>query len=167
MTFEPNRLTQIPRDRGPLTFIADLDPLPLVGPTEAAKLVDVARHTLACYRHLGDGPAYYKFGRWIRYSPDDLRKWRDGPCVSRLRRAVEQDHGEFQLATPALAAAFLTVTLPCLRSYRVDGVGPMYIRYGNRIYYPVEDLRAWAESHRHDVGSFRRPTQSSRKRAKR
>lgn len=162
---EPNRLSLLPRELGPLTFVADLKPLPLIGPTEAARFLDVARHTLACYRCLDDGPAYYKFGRWIRYAPDDLRYWRDGPTASRRRTRAEPETGEMRLVTPALAARFLTVTLPCLCSYRVDGVGPKYLRYANRIYYPVHELRAWAESRRHAAGgNVRRASQTSRKR---
>ncbi|PZU06337.1 DNA-binding protein [Sphingomonas sp.] len=53
----------------------DVKPLRLVTPTIAAKYLTITRHSLACYRNLGGGPAYYKFGRWIRYSLDDLDEW--------------------------------------------------------------------------------------------
>lgn len=53
----------------------DVQPLRLVTPTLAAKYLTITRHSLACYRNLGGGPAYYKFGRWIRYSIEDLDEW--------------------------------------------------------------------------------------------
>ncbi|MFG1244594.1 DNA-binding protein [Xanthobacter versatilis] len=32
-------------------------------------------HTLECYRSLGGGPVYHKFGKWVRYAVDDLDSW--------------------------------------------------------------------------------------------
>lgn len=165
MTAEPNRLIVLPRDLGPLIFVADLEPLPLVDPTEAAAILGIARHTLACYRHLGDGPPFYKFGRWIRYARDDLRRWRDG---TGSKSGLPSDEGRtegLRLVAPAIAARFLTVTIPCLRNYRLEGSGPAYLRYSNRIHYPVAELLAWAERHRQGANwTVRRPTQASRKR---
>lgn len=163
MTPELNRLTVLPRELGQLMFITDLDPLPLIGPTEAAQLLNLARHTLACYRHLGDGPAYYKFGRWIRYAPEDLRRWHDGAAALRGLAQNGSESEVLRLVTPAIAAQFLTVTLPCLRNYRLEGVGPRYLRYSNRIYYPVHELLAWAEGRRYPAGaSIRRARQGCR-----
>lgn len=59
---------------GRLIFLPDLAPLPLVDPTEAARYLGIRRHSLACYRSLGEGPPYYKSGRWIRYEETDLRR---------------------------------------------------------------------------------------------
>ena len=32
-------------------------------------------HTLECYRSLGGGPVFHKFGKWVRYAVDDLDTW--------------------------------------------------------------------------------------------
>lgn len=53
----------------------NVKPLRLVTPALAAKYLTITPHSLACYRNLGGGPAYYKFGRWIRYSLEDLDDW--------------------------------------------------------------------------------------------
>lgn len=129
-------------------FGTEADPLPLLDPTAAARFLGVARHSLACYRNLGSGPAYYRFGRWIRYLPDDLDSWK-----TRHERLV--GHRAFNVwASPralldcASAARFLTVTRFCLQSYRKMGGGPPMRRFGRRVYYAVEDLEQWAEAQR-------------------
>ncbi|SJZ78661.1 DNA-binding protein [Consotaella salsifontis] len=54
------------RDPGPIRFVD----------TEAAALyLSLEAHTLECYRSLGDGPAFYKFGRYVRYALPDLEAW--------------------------------------------------------------------------------------------
>jgi hypothetical protein len=58
MTAEPNLVQLKPAELGPLVFMAELEPLPLADPTAAARFLGIGRHTLACYRSLGDGPAY-------------------------------------------------------------------------------------------------------------
>lgn len=35
----------------------------------------VARATLAKLRSVGDGPKFYRFGRMVIYSQDDLQEW--------------------------------------------------------------------------------------------
>ena len=32
-------------------------------------------NTLYQWRYLGNGPRSYKVGRWVRYDPDEVRKW--------------------------------------------------------------------------------------------
>ena len=44
-------------------------------PREAASLLRLSVRTLSGYRIKGEGPAYYKFGRSIRYTLEDLRQW--------------------------------------------------------------------------------------------
>ncbi len=165
MTGEPNRLALVPRDLGPLTFVTELTPLPLVDPTTAARFLDIARHTLACYRHLDNGPPYYKFGQRIRYARQDLLHWRNGSKAPTSFPREESEAEGMLLVSPIIAARFLTVTPVCLHNYRVGGVAPKYLRYSNRIHYPVHELRAWAEGCRHaGSGGIRRVNQISRKR---
>jgi hypothetical protein len=129
-------------------FGVETAPLPLLDPTAAAKVLGVARHSLACYRNRGSGPTYYRFGRWIRYLPDDLDAWktRHEPRVE--YRAFNVDAPPHALLDYAAAARFLTVTRFCLYSYRETGGGPPMRRFGRRIYYAVEDLLRWAEAQR-------------------
>ena len=150
MTIEPNLLMLESATLGRLTFLSQLAPLPLVDPTTAAQFLKVRRHTLACYRSLGDGPAYYKFGRWIRYALADLNAWADlSPSRNPIPSLVLQypAHPAGLVDTPT-AAHFLTVTRHCLSSYRETGDGPQPCRFGRRIYYPVHELLSWAQSQR-------------------
>lgn len=139
----------LPGGMGPLTLLADLAPLPLVDPTKAARFLSVERHSLACYRSLGEGPPYYKFGRWIRYAWADLRSWRKSMTGSPREALGEPVPEGTLLVDAATAARYLTVTRPCLRNYRIEGLGPRFCRLGRRLHYPVGELRAWAERQRH------------------
>jgi hypothetical protein len=129
-------------------FGLEADPLPLVDPTAAAKFLGVARHSLACYRNCGGGPAYYKFGRWIRYSLDDLAAWKTRQERLMGYRGFNVDAPPRALLDYAAAAQFLTVTRFCLYNYRDGGGGPPVRRFGRRVYYAVEDLLEWAEAQR-------------------
>lgn len=134
---------------GALVFVDTVKPLPLVDPTTAARYLKVKRHTLACYRNLGQGPRYYKFGRWIRYSWPDLRSW-VSPSEPTWIAPAEPEHndgGRHLVDTPT-AARFLTVTRFCLYNYRAEGSGPPFHRYGRRLYYALEELKDWAEQQR-------------------
>jgi hypothetical protein len=154
MTAEPSLQCLSPRALGPLTFLADLDPLPLVEPTEAARFLGIERHSLACYRSLDDGPPYYKFGRWIRYARADLASWRDRMPITDIAHALEPRGAG--LVSPALAARYLTVTKSCLANYRLEGVGPRYCRLGRSVQYPVDELQHWAQRQRHLAGAMSR-----------
>ena len=46
------------------------------------------------------------------------------------------------------AAEFLGLSPGTLARYRVDGVGPVYYRIGNRIRYKLSDLVEWREARR-------------------
>jgi len=138
---------------GPV-FLDTIEPLPLLDPTAAAELLGVKRHTLACYRNLGDGPAYFKFGRWIRYAPEDLRTWAPRPDDIPLPDnsptfdARAPAHATYLVDT-ATAARFLTVTRFCLCNYRVEGSGPPFLRFGRRVHYSTGALWHWAQRQRH------------------
>ncbi|GAA4814104.1 hypothetical protein GCM10023232_06970 [Sphingosinicella ginsenosidimutans] len=150
MTAEPDRMTLPPGAR--LIFVEALDSLPLADPTEAARFLKVRRHTLACYRNLGSGPPYYKFGRWIRYAWVDLLQWAgldsaDG-AWPQLDLPEAAPPGAVFLADTPTAARFLTVTSFCLANYRSEGGGPRFCRFGRRIHYPVDELLGWARRQR-------------------
>lgn len=56
-------------------FVEDAGPIRFVDTVAAARYLALEAHTLECYRSLGDGPVYYKFGKWVRYAVDDLDVW--------------------------------------------------------------------------------------------
>lgn len=47
----------------------------LITPPELAELTGVPERTLAQWRYLGNGPAYVKVGRHVRYRPEDVQAW--------------------------------------------------------------------------------------------
>jgi len=131
---------------GGIVFGASVDPLPLIDPTVAATRLGLKRHTLACYRNLGDGPAYYRFGRAIRYALADLDAWSTrtgaiGVCSMRQNE-------DLLLVDTTNAARFLTTSIDYLKYHRAVGGGPSYRRHARRVYYAVGNLRAWAEAQR-------------------
>lgn len=135
-----------------ILFLDSIEPLPLLDPTAAAQLLGLGRHTLACYRSRGAGPAYYKFGRWIRYAPGDLREWGSkSDQGDGLLLDPNHSPGTVRLVDTPTAARFLTVTRHCLSNYRETGTGPQTRRFGRRIYYPVDELRRWAALQRYSV----------------
>lgn len=92
----PDRRYLTPDDLHGAIHLNDVKPLRLITPSVAAKYLTITPHSLACYRNLGGGPAYYKFGRWIRYSLDDLNEWvalqrRPGGSMPRLARKSRSD----------------------------------------------------------------------------
>lgn len=56
-------------------FVADAGPIRFVDTEAAARYLALSAHTLECYRSLGGGPAYHKFGKRVRYAVDDLDAW--------------------------------------------------------------------------------------------
>jgi hypothetical protein len=56
-------------------FVNDAGPIRFVNTEAAARYLALEAHTLECYRSLGGGPAYHKFGKWVRYAVDDLDSW--------------------------------------------------------------------------------------------
>lgn len=136
---------------GSPTFLGTAEPLPLVDPTEAAALLGVERHTLACYRNLRNGPPYYKFGRWIRYLKTDLRMWahRHGATVIGAERSIRRDRAYPEgLLETAAAATFLTLTPGWLVFCRFENIGPPHRRLGRRYFYSVDKLIDWADRQR-------------------
>ena len=57
------------------TFVNEAGPVRFVDTEAAAKYLALDAHTLACYRSLDTGPAFYKFGRYVRYAVSDLDAW--------------------------------------------------------------------------------------------
>jgi len=129
-----------------LIFGGSVDPLPFIDPTAAAERLGLKRHTLACYRSLGEGPSYYEFGRAIRYTNADLEAWRaQSTAVCPLPRLTSKTS---LLIETIAAARFLGISTDYLRYHRVVGGGPPFRRYARHVYYMVGDLVAWVDSRR-------------------
>ena len=65
-------------------YMAEI-PLPLrrlLRRAKAAKILDVPPQTMAVWACNGFGPPVLKFGRMVRYDPQDLRRWIDQHRVS-------------------------------------------------------------------------------------
>ena len=56
-------------------FVRDAGPIRFVDTEAAARYLALEVHTLECYRSLGAGPAFHRFGKWVRYAVDDLDAW--------------------------------------------------------------------------------------------
>lgn len=56
-------------------FVEDAGPIRFVDTEAAARYLALEGHTLECYRSLGGGPIFHKFGKWVRYAVDDLDVW--------------------------------------------------------------------------------------------
>lgn len=55
---------------------ADLRPdVDLLRPADAAALLKVSQQTLANWRWRGEGPAFVRLGRLVRYRASDLATW--------------------------------------------------------------------------------------------
>lgn len=47
----------------------------LLTPAEAASYLGLSAGTLANFRCTGEGPAFHKVARFVRYDREDLRNW--------------------------------------------------------------------------------------------
>lgn len=56
-------------------YVEDAGPVRFVDTDAAARYLALDAHTLECYRSLYTGPAFYKFGRYVRYAVGDLDAW--------------------------------------------------------------------------------------------
>jgi hypothetical protein len=63
----------------------------LLTPRQAARTLALSTSWLAKLRLFGDGPAFLKIGRLVRYRPRDLTDW----LTARVRRSTSDDgsHG--------------------------------------------------------------------------
>ena len=57
------------------TFVKEAGRVQFVDTEAAAKYLALDAHTLECYRSLTTGPAFCKFGRYVRYAVNDLDAW--------------------------------------------------------------------------------------------
>lgn len=55
--------------------VDDTGLIPFVDTEAAARYLALSPHSLECYRSLGGGPPFYKFGEFVRYAVDDLEAW--------------------------------------------------------------------------------------------
>jgi hypothetical protein len=81
-------------------FTDDAGPIRFVDTEAAARYLTLEAHTLECYRALGEGPAFYKFGRYVRY----LQIWplcalrRSGPgCLGGALPQGTDESGEWTI----------------------------------------------------------------------
>lgn len=56
-------------------FVKEAGPIRFVDTEAAARYLALEAHTLECYRSLGGGPIFHKFGRYVRYAVADLDAW--------------------------------------------------------------------------------------------
>lgn len=56
-------------------MVEDLGKIPFVDTEAAAHYLALSPHSLECYRSLGGGPLFYKFGKFVRYAVADLETW--------------------------------------------------------------------------------------------
>ena len=55
--------------------VDDTGLIPFVDTEAAARYLALSPHSLECYRSLGGGPPFYKFGKFVRYAVPDLQAW--------------------------------------------------------------------------------------------
>ena len=55
--------------------VEDTGLIPFVDTEAAARYLALSPHPLECYRSLGGGPPFYKFGKFVRYAVSDLEAW--------------------------------------------------------------------------------------------
>lgn len=55
--------------------VGDTGLIPFVDTEAAARYLALSPHSLECYRSLGGGPPFYKFGKFVRYAVPDLQAW--------------------------------------------------------------------------------------------
>ena len=56
-------------------MVEDTGKIPFVDTEAAARYLALSPHSLECYRSLGGGPPFYKFGKFVRYAVADLEAW--------------------------------------------------------------------------------------------
>ena len=73
---------QIPHTRWPPVEIMrrarevdDTGLIPFVATDATARYLALSPHSLECYRSLGGGPPFYKFGKFVRYAVAALEGW--------------------------------------------------------------------------------------------
>ena len=72
---EPQRRWPTPEILKRAKFVEEAGPIRFVDTEAAARYLALEAHTLECYRSLGGGPIYHKFGKWVRYAVYDLDAW--------------------------------------------------------------------------------------------
>ena len=55
--------------------VDDTGLIPFVDTEAAARYLALSPHSLECYRSLGGGPVFYKFGKFVRYAVPELEAW--------------------------------------------------------------------------------------------
>jgi hypothetical protein len=53
---------------------------------------------------------------------------------------------KFRSVSERIASPLLGVSLSTLRNWRVSGHGPLYLKAGRRVSYPLQELLAWRDA---------------------
>ena len=61
---------------------------PFYTPVQAADFVKLSWRTLERMRHTGEGPAFRRHGRYIRYHIDDLEAWSKSHAMTKIEDAA-------------------------------------------------------------------------------
>jgi predicted DNA-binding transcriptional regulator AlpA len=112
---------------------------------EVARFTGVSRRTLEKHRSHGTGPKWSKVGGRVIYAVSDLEDWVG--AVGAKRSAIDPARTAVlpgMLGTPEVAR-FLKVSVRTLERHRVYGTGPKFSKVGRRVFYAIDDVRAWAE----------------------
>lgn len=56
-------------------MVDDTGKVPFVDTEAAARYLALSPHSLECYRSLGGGPPFNKFGKFVRYAVADIEAW--------------------------------------------------------------------------------------------
>jgi hypothetical protein len=72
---EPDKSRPTPDILQRAQFVKNAGPIHFVDTEAAARYLALEAHTLECYRSLGGGPEFHKFGKRVRYAVEDLDAW--------------------------------------------------------------------------------------------
>lgn len=71
------------------------DPTEFLTTEQAAPIACLSPRTLESYRRVGGGPPYYKIGRWVRYTRENIENW----LRKRIKRSTSDDGSNGETST--------------------------------------------------------------------
>jgi len=77
-----------------------------------------------------------------------------------MRAQFEKVHG--RLLSPIEAAIYLGFAPQTLARWRCEGIGPVFVKIGGRIFYESEELAKFVAAHRRYSTGDRKPRQAAR-----
>ena len=72
----------------------------------------------------------------------------DTSLSSQVDHAAASARGPPGLLNPDEAASYLGLSRITMNRYRCQGLGPSYVKFGNRVKYMLDDLDRYIEKHR-------------------